>query len=75
MHIHGWRIWTINSTGIKIFADEGQHLHMQQVLQEQQKHLSDAASLATTLRGKLAEMDSKVALVISHVRALMTVAA
>ncbi len=60
MHVSGWNIWTINSTGIRIFADEGQQLHLQQVVQEQQTHLTEAASLAAALRGKLADTDSKV---------------
>ena len=58
--VSGWNIWTINSTGIKVFADEGQHLQAEQTMLEQQRHLGDAAALAAALRSKVSELQVKV---------------
>lgn len=58
--VSGWNIWTINSTGIKVFADEGQHLQAEQTMSEQQRHLGDAATLAAALRSKVSELQDKV---------------
>ncbi|KAK9834452.1 hypothetical protein WJX74_002075 [Apatococcus lobatus] len=58
--VSGWNIWTINSTGIKVFADEGQHLQAQHTMQEQQEHLSQAATLAAALRSKVSELQDQV---------------
>ena len=58
--VNGWNIWTINSMGIKVFADEGQHLQAQQTVQNQQRHLTEAAALAATLRSKVSELQGQV---------------
>ncbi|KAK9868429.1 hypothetical protein WJX84_002565 [Apatococcus fuscideae] len=60
LQVNGWNIWAINSTGIRVYADEGQQLQAQAIMQEQQSHLRDAAALAATLRSKISEMDGQI---------------